>query len=118
MAQAKHLDEAVSGDRQKGVSLAPLGFEQAVEGLAAVRGPRAELPTLSEAQRDLLLYLGSPDDGGVAPPIRRETLDELVALGLLRVKGEDHVEFTEAGDALYERLSAEAKKKPRGKKKP
>ena len=58
---------------------------------------------LTEAQKELLLYLGGPEDDDRA--VSLEVLDELVNLGLLYKRGEGHCDLTDAGEELYERLS-------------
>lgn len=61
--------------------------------------------TLSELQRDALLTLANTVSGHDYVP--RETLDELVLMGLVYWGSPDAVVLTTAGEAIYERVAAE-----------
>jgi hypothetical protein len=58
---------------------------------------------LTDAQKELLLYLGGPDDG--AKTISLEVQDELVRLSLVFKRDDVHWDLTDQGEELYDELS-------------
>jgi hypothetical protein len=61
---------------------------------------------LTTDQRDMLLYLGGPDDSGKT--LQLKTLKELEGLGLVYQREDGPWDFTKAGEELYERLFGRA----------
>lgn len=66
------------------------------------------MPELTEKQKACMLLLGSPDDGSTSHVVEREVIGELLDLGLLYMRGPDHVDFTEEGDRVYKQLGGKA----------
>jgi hypothetical protein len=58
---------------------------------------------LTDAQKEVLLYIGGPDDDG--RPIPLEVQGELVQLGLVYKRDEGSWDLTEQGEEVYDELS-------------
>lgn len=60
-------------------------------------------PTYDEL-RETLLYLGGPEEDDRF--LIREALDRLLSLGMLYKRGPKHIDLTDLGEAVYDRLRA------------
>jgi hypothetical protein len=58
---------------------------------------------LTEAQKNLLLYLGSTADGKVLDSEDRKVWGELLSLGAIHKRGDGNFDLTAEGERLYDK---------------
>jgi hypothetical protein len=63
-----------------------------------------KMSDLSEAQKNLLLYLGSSADGKVLESEERKVWGELLSLGAIHKGKDGNFDLTDEGERLYDKL--------------
>jgi predicted transcriptional regulator len=66
-----------------------------------------DMAVLSQEQRDLLILIGSPDDGSQTHVVMdgERITKELMELGLVYQRAKNHYDFTDKGERLYGELT-------------
>lgn len=60
---------------------------------------------ITDEQREAMLQLG--DTESTMEMIPQEVIDELIAINLVYKRGPKHIDFTDAGELLYEKLASQ-----------